>query len=102
MITTESKDVTKRDVEVARYKEQIRTIERRSKIAGWNDYLGFGVSKLLGVAGLIFGGLEALDPGFLPITMKNPELVAGIGLALLTGKSVTTLIAKVEKALRQR
>lgn len=100
--TTENIDLTKRDVGVARYKEQIRAIERHGRIAGWNDYLGFVVSKLLGVTGLVLGGLEALDPSILPITLKNPELVAGIGLALLTGKSVLTLIAKVERALRQR
>ncbi|HLM56252.1 MAG TPA: hypothetical protein VK422_09065 [Pyrinomonadaceae bacterium] len=89
---------TKKDVESAKYKEQIRALERQNKIAAWNDYIGFGVSKLLGTAGLLIGGLEALDPALLPINLIKPEVIAGVGLALLTGKSIVTLIAKVEKS----
>jgi hypothetical protein len=93
---------TKEEVESAKHIEQIRALERKGRIAAWNDYISFGVSKFLGFAGLVVGGLEALDPAVLPITLKNPELVAGIGLALLTGKSILTLIAKVEKSIGGR
>jgi hypothetical protein len=48
---------------------------------------------------LVLGGLEALDPAILPINLTKPEVVAGIGLALLTGKGIVTLIAKLEKTL---
>lgn len=88
---------TKNDVESVTYREQIHTLERQSKIAAWNDYISFVVSKVLGAVGLIVGGLEALDPTLLPINLHKPEIIAGVGLALLTGKSIITLIAKIEK-----
>jgi hypothetical protein len=91
--------LSRKDVKTAKLKEQVRVIERHSKIAAWNEYVGFFVSKGVGLAGLLIGGLEALDPNVLHITLKNPEIVAGVGLALLTGKSVLTLIAKLEKGL---
>jgi hypothetical protein len=90
--------ISKIDVESAKYKEQIHRIQREGKIAVWNDYIGFTISKLLGIGALIIGGIESLDPNILSITLKNPEAVAGLGLALLTGKSVISLIAKLEKS----
>ena len=91
--------ISKREVEAAKYKEQIRSIERKGRIAAWNDYIGFVISKLVGLGGLMAGGVEALDPNILPFVLPKPEIIAGIGLALLTGKSIITLIAKVEKTL---
>ena len=92
----------KRDVEIARYSQQVNAIERQGKIAAWNDYIGFGVSKVLGLGGLIVGGLEYLDPNILPIVLSKPLWVAGAGLALLTGKSVLSLIAKIDKTLEEK
>jgi hypothetical protein len=48
---------------------------------------------------VIVGGVELLDPNFLTINLKNPELVLGAGLAFLTGKSVLTLVAKMVRAV---
>jgi hypothetical protein len=100
LITKKQSEITKKDVASAKHKEQIRTIERQGRIASWNEYIGFGVSKVLGLGGLTIGGLETLDPNILPIVLSNPEIVAGVGLALLTGKSIISLITKVEKSLR--
>lgn len=93
------RDVTKKDVQSAKNRQQIYSIERQGKIGAWNDYIGFVISKGLGLAGLIGGGLELLDPSILTITLPYPALVAGAGLALLTGKNIITLIAKVEKIM---
>lgn len=87
----------KKDVDSARLSEQIRVIERQGKIAAWNDYLGFAVSKILGTGGLLIGGLEVLDPNILPVVLKSPEMIAGVSLALLTGKNIVSLIANFEK-----
>ena|SRR6266545_792154 len=86
----------KTSVEVVRNREKARSIERRGNIAAWNDYVGFAVSKLVGVSGFVIGGLEYLDPNLLPITLKSPGWIAGAGLAMLTGKSLVSLIAKLE------
>jgi len=77
--------------------ERIRLIERRANIAAWNDYIGFAVSKALGLLGLVVGGLAYVDIHVLPVTVKNPGWIAGAGLAMLTGKSLITLIAKLER-----
>lgn len=94
--------LTKSDVESVKYQEQIRSLERHGRLVAWNDYIGFVVSKLLGLSGLVIGGLEILDPNLLPINLENPKIVAGIGLALLTGKSIVSLIAKTEKVFGGR
>lgn len=91
--------LTKSDIEAAKLREQLRTIERKGKLAAWNDYVGFGTSKVIGLAGSIVAGLELLDPNFLTINLKNPELVFGVSLAFLTGKSVLTLVAKMVRAV---
>jgi hypothetical protein len=89
--------LSKYNIEEAKIEGQIRKIKRQYKLAAINEYIGFGVSKVIGTLGLVVGGIEWLDPDILPVILKNPEIVAGVGLALLTGKSIITLIAKVEK-----
>jgi hypothetical protein len=91
------KQITKRDVASAKQAAEIRSLERKGTIAAWNDYIGFGVSKTLGVIGLFVGGLEYLDPTILPIMLNNPGWVAGAGLALLTGRSLMSLLTKLDK-----
>ena len=85
------------NVDLAQRIEQVRSIERRGRIAAWNDYIGFGVSKVLGTVALLVGGLEYLDPNILHVALKNPGLIAGAGLTMLTGKTLITLIAKLER-----
>jgi hypothetical protein len=92
--------VSKWDVGVARRIVQVRDIQRRANIAAWNDYIGFVVSKSLGFCGLVVGGLEYLDPNLLSIVLKNPLWIAGAGLAMLTGKNLLTLIAKLERGIK--
>jgi hypothetical protein len=98
-LMSKPKALSKRDVEIARYKERIRAIERSGTIASWNEYISFVISKILGIVGLFGGGLALLDPSLLPFSIPKPGVVAGVGLALLTGKSVLSLIAKMEKSL---
>ena len=80
-----------------RVAQEERKLLRRSRITTWNEYISFGVCKAIGLAGLTLGGLEYLDPNFLSITLNNPGLIAGAGLALLTGKNIVALFAKLEK-----
>src|SRR5687768_10540696 len=91
---------SKQKVSLVKDLAKTRSIEREANIAAWNDYIGFGVSKLVGLAGFIVGGIEFLDPGFLSIVLPNPGWIAGAGFAILTGKNVITLIAKLEKVIK--
>jgi hypothetical protein len=68
-------------------------------LAAANDYISFAVSKTLGLGGLGLGGLELLDPSIIPLSFSHPTWVAGAGVALLTGKSVLSLIAKVNDVI---
>ncbi|MFL5381047.1 MAG: hypothetical protein ACJ8GN_00850 [Longimicrobiaceae bacterium] len=90
---------TKNDLEDAKREEQIKKIKRQGKLAAANEYISFAVSKMLGVGGLGLGGLELLDPSITPLSLSHPTWVAGAGVALLTGKTVLSLIAKVDGAI---
>ena len=93
----EKQSVTKSDIANAKNKEQIRAIERKGNIKAANDWIGFGVSKATGLGSVVVGGLEWVDPNILPIALERPEIVVGVGLALLAGKGIIDLIAKVSK-----
>jgi hypothetical protein len=55
---------------------------------------------LLGVAALIVGGLEYMDPDILLIALKRPDIVVGAGAALLWGrKGILSLLAKIYRIL---
>ena len=88
---------SKEELESARRAVQIKEIERKSKIAAWNDYVSFVSSKIGGVGAVICGGLDVLNPSLIP-HLPHPERILGAGLTLLTGKSVLTIIAKALKA----
>ncbi len=88
------------DVKSAQNRERIRSIERRGTLAAWNDFIGFGVSKIFGLSGLIIGGIGYVVPSFSPIVVNKPAWVAGAGLALLTGKNVLALISKLERSMK--
>ena len=86
-----------KQVAKARSVARVRSIERASKIAAWNDYIGFAVSKVAGVGALVVGALEYIDPNFLNVVVPRPGLVVGAGLALLTGRNIVSLIARLER-----
>lgn len=96
-VTLNRTPATANAVKEAQYAERIRYIERRSKLSALDDYIGFVVSKVLGLFGLVVGGLAFVAPELCPVVLTNPAWIAGAGLALLTGKKVLTLIAKVER-----
>jgi len=87
-------------VALAKRSEERRSIERRANIAALNDYINLVVTKGLGVAALVVGGIAFLDPGALHITLKNPGLVAGAGLAMLTGRNIISIVAKLEGLIK--
>lgn len=91
--------MTRYDVHAARRRERIKEIERKGRLAKWNDYVSFFAAKAAGVGGLSVGGLELLVPDLLPITIAQPVWVAATGLALLTGKSVIKLVSAASEAL---
>ena len=87
-----------KQVAKARSAAKVRSIERSSKLAAWNDYIGFAVSKVVGVGALVAGTLECVDPNFLSVVVPRPGLVLGAGLALLTGRNIVSLIARLERS----
>jgi hypothetical protein len=90
--------VTKPDPALAREIVKVRSIERAASLAAWNDYIGFAVSRLAGVTALVVGGLESLDPNLLTVVLPRPGLMVGVGLALLTGKNIVSLMARLERS----
>ena len=93
-----NKSITKRDLEIAKNDAKLRSIKRAANLAALNDYIGFVVSKALGLTGLVVGGLEYLSPDLLPIVLPKPSFIAGAGLALLTGKGLISFISKLERS----
>ena len=87
-----------KQVAKARSAAKLRSIERASSLAAWNDYIGFAVSKVVGVGALVAGTLEYIDPNFLSVVVPRPGLVVGAGLALLTGRNIVSLIARLERS----
>lgn len=87
-----------KQVAKARSAAKVRSIERASKLAAWNDYIGFAVSKVVGVGALVAGTFECIDPNFLSVVVPRPGLVIGAGLALLTGRNIVSLIARLERS----
>jgi hypothetical protein len=79
-------------LEVAKRDIQIRQLQRKEKLAEWNAYISFVVSKLAGVAGVVLGILGMYDPQ--RFHFSRPGTMLGAGLALLAGKSILTLVAK--------
>jgi hypothetical protein len=94
--------LSKKDVEEAKRRAEIAAIERQAKIDAWNDYIEFAAAKSLGLAGLIVGGLEYLEPHLLPIVLKRPDVIAGLGVGLLFGKKgVLSFLAKISRMLEK-
>lgn len=85
--------ITKEDFEAAKRALNIRQLERRENLAAWNEYTGFIISKLCGLAAVICGGLDLIYPSLIP-HIPHPEMFLGTGLAILTGKTLVTRLAK--------
>lgn len=92
---------TKDDVENAKREREIRKIKRSIVVDDINAYTEVVVSKGLGIFGLGVGGLEWIDPSLLDIALQRPEWFAGVGAALLAGKSVLKAVAKINSALEK-
>jgi hypothetical protein len=74
---------------------QIASIRRKERIAAIEDYSAFIVTKAVGLAGTIIGGLVFLRPGILPLTANQGLYVLLAGIALLAGKKVFALLSKL-------
>jgi len=80
---------------------QIRAIERKERLAAWNDYIGFTITKLVGFICLIVGTLVLVCPDLIRITLPTkPGAVAGAGLALLMGPKTVNVLAKILNAVK--
>lgn len=64
------------------------------KTATWDHYIGFFTFKASGLTAIAAAASELLNPALIPIVL-DPLSAAAAGIALLTGKSVLGLIAKV-------
>jgi hypothetical protein len=51
------------------------------------------VSKLAGLGGIICGVLDLVNPSLIP-GIKHPAYALGAGIALLTGKSIVSMLYK--------
>jgi hypothetical protein len=71
---------------------------RQERLNALNDYIGFAVNKLSGLAGVVGGGADLLHPTLLP-QLHHPEYFLGAGLALLAGKPVLNLVNALVKAM---
>jgi hypothetical protein len=60
----------KTNVALAKRAEHVRAIKRQGDIAAWNDYIGFGVSKALGAAALVVGGLVEKREAYITLISK--------------------------------
>jgi hypothetical protein len=87
---------SKEDLESAKRDMQVKELQRKSRIAAWNDYISFGTSKAGDLTAIVCGGLDVLNPSLIP-HIPHPEMLLGGGLALLGGKSILNVISKVLK-----
>jgi hypothetical protein len=85
--------VTREDITAAKLKAEKDRLIRQAKMSAVAEWTGFAVSKLAGVGALTTGVLELASSNFHPITFLAPESVLTVGLALLVGKQVITVIA---------
>jgi hypothetical protein len=91
---------TKQELDAAKRDRELRKQQRLARLDDWNAYSEFAVSKILGAGGLFIGGLEVIDPNLLPLVLKHPEWYAAGGIALLTGRSVLRIVAKIPELFK--
>jgi hypothetical protein len=85
--------ITKEEFEAAKRELNIGQLKRRETLAAWNEYTGFFISKLCGLVAAICGGLDLIYPSLIP-HIPHPEMFLGTGLAILTGKTLITKLAR--------
>ena len=85
--------MNKEEFDAAKRALEVKQLQRKDRLAALNEYVGFAVSKLAGLGALVFGGLDIINPSLIP-HIPHPEYALGTGLALLTGKSIVSKIAK--------
>jgi hypothetical protein len=88
------------DVELAKKIAQVAKIRRKENLDSIRDIIGFIVSQLFGLMSLVGGIIGEFVPTILPLKINNPTRYIAIGLVLLLGKEVVTVIAKVANALK--
>jgi hypothetical protein len=88
------------DVELAKKIAHVAQIRRKARLDSIKDHIGFVVSQLFGLTSLVGGIIEEVAPTMLPLTLSSPTRYVAIGLALLLGKEIVTVIAKVANALK--
>lgn len=88
------------EIDKAKKTMLLASIRRKDKLQAINDYIGFATAKSFGLIALIVGVFETVDPSILPINMDHPERAIAIGLALLTGNRIISLIAKVVNSIK--
>ncbi len=76
------------DLEIAKMEAEISILQRKERLSGWNEYIGFVTVKVGGLVALIAGLSELLVANLLPIVLEHPAETAGFGFALLVGRSV--------------
>jgi hypothetical protein len=84
--------LTKEEYEATKRALEIRKMQRKEAPAALDSYTGFAVSKLAGLVLVVCGGLGIISPSLMHI--PHPAYKFGVGLALLTGKSIVSLLAK--------
>lgn len=52
---------SKAELETMKRALLIKELERKARIAAWNEYIGFGVSKTGGLLAAICGGLDIVN-----------------------------------------
>jgi hypothetical protein len=94
------KDDADADVELAKKIAQVQQIRRKARLASIKDHMGFFVSQGVGLISLVGGIIGEVAPTLLPHTLNSPTKYIAVGLTLLLGKEVVTVLAKVANALK--
>lgn len=78
--------------------------ERRYLLTAVEDWICFVINKTVGLVALVAGGLEAMNPTWLPVVLNSPDpyTVAGIGAALLGGRRIVTILKEVVDVMDER
>jgi hypothetical protein len=88
---------SKEELASAKRDLQIVELQRKARLSAWNDYISFGVSKGSGLTATVCGGLDLINSSLIP-HVPHPEMFLGAGLALLGGKSLVGIFAKLLKS----
>jgi|SRR5215469_2012090 len=84
---------SREEYEAGKRAVELRKIQRKETLAWLEAYTRSVVSKLAGLVGVVCGSLGIVNPTLFP-SIRHPVYFVGVGLALLTGKTVVNLIAK--------